>query len=304
MAFAVPLAIGVPVVYYVLDYQMATAIALSGTLALSSRGVAARVLGDLGQLKLPSACSTAGRPSGAGRPVGGGIHHRGAGAHRPCEPVPPGAGGHPRGADRGFLHRGLAPRLPGVCSDSHEAQAVPGGAATELRPLSWRALPDSRGAGTDRAPTAPWERFCWGRRFHNCLTGSGSRCCQGCEARRRGSLCRSFFASAGLHLDASFLHLPPSTIGVVIGLAVGAKLVGSMLAPRLAGLDRPWSIGWGLMAKGAVEVALLLVLLELHAITEELFSLLTIIMLAYILMVPKLMERSLRKKQEDEPADT
>ena len=53
VAFAVPLAIGVPVVYYVLDYQMATAIALSGTLALSSLGVAARVLGDLGQLKRP-----------------------------------------------------------------------------------------------------------------------------------------------------------------------------------------------------------------------------------------------------------
>ena len=58
------------------------------------------------------------------------------------------------------------------------------------------------------------------------------------------------------------------------------------------------------MAKGAVEVTLLLVLLELHAITEELFSLLTIIMLAYILIVPKLMQRSLRKKQGDEPADT
>ena len=91
---------------------------------------------------------------------------------------------------------------------------------------------------------------------------------------------------------------------MVIGLAVGAKLVGSMLAPRLAGLDSPWSIGWGLMAKGAVEVALLLVLLELNAITEELFSLLTIIMMAYILIVPKLMERSLRKKDEDEPANT
>ena len=68
-------------------------------------------------------------------------------------------------------------------------------------------------------------------------------------------------------------------------------------------MDRPWSIGWGLMAKGAVEVALLLALLELNAIAGELFSLLTIIMLAYILMAPKLMERSLRKKQEDEPGD-
>ena len=113
-----------------------------------------------------------------------------------------------------------------------------------------------------------------------------------------------FFASAGLHLNASFLHLPPTTIGVVIGLAVGAKLAGSMLAPRLAGLDWPGSIGWGLMAKGAVDVALLLVLLELNAITEELFSLLTIVMLAFILIVPKLMERSLRKKHEAEPADT
>ena len=68
-------------------------------------------------------------------------------------------------------------------------------------------------------------------------------------------------------------------------------------------MDRPWGIGWGLMAKGAVDVALLLALLELNAITEELFSLLTIIMLVYNLMAPKLIERSLRKKQEDEPAD-
>ncbi len=64
-----------------------------------------------------------------------------------------------------------------------------------------------------------------------------------------------FFAPAGLHLNASFTHLPLSTIGVVIGLAIGAKLAGSMLAPRLAGLEWPVSIGWGLMAKGAVEVA-------------------------------------------------
>ena len=53
VAFAIPLAIGVPVIYYVLDHHMATAIALSGILALSSLGVAARVLGDLGQLKRP-----------------------------------------------------------------------------------------------------------------------------------------------------------------------------------------------------------------------------------------------------------
>ena len=77
----------------------------------------------------------------------------------------------------------------------------------------------------------------------------------GLRSAAQGFFVPLFFASAGLHLDASFIHPPPSTIGVVIGLAVGAKLAGSMLAPRLAGLDRPWSIGWGLMAKGAVEVA-------------------------------------------------
>ena len=48
----------------------------------------------------------------------------------------------------------------------------------------------------------------------------------GLQSAAQGFFVPLFFASAGLHLDASFLHLPPSTVGVVIGLAVGAKLVG------------------------------------------------------------------------------
>ena len=53
VAFAVPLAVGIPTVFYVLAYHIATSIALSGILALSSLGVAARVLSDLGHLKQP-----------------------------------------------------------------------------------------------------------------------------------------------------------------------------------------------------------------------------------------------------------
>lgn len=58
-----------------------------------------------------------------------------------------------------------------------------------------------------------------------------------------------------------------------------------------------------LMESSLLALVILLVLLELHAISEELFSLLTIVMIAYIFIVPKLMERSFRKKAEEEPTE-
>ena len=57
------------------------------------------------------------------------------------------------------------------------------------------------------------------------------------------------------------------------------------------------------MEDSLLPLAVLLVLLELNAISEQLFSLLTIIMLAYIFIAPKLIERSFRKTREEEPPE-
>ena len=53
IAFLVPFGASFPVGHYMLDLPVSAAIALAGVLSLSSLGVAARVLGDLGHLKEP-----------------------------------------------------------------------------------------------------------------------------------------------------------------------------------------------------------------------------------------------------------
>ena len=64
------------------------------------------------------------------------------------------------------------------------------------------------------------------------------------------------------------------------------KFAGAIMGSLIARLDAPLALASGLMAKGVVEVALLLVMLEVGAISQELFSLLTIIMLGFIFLVP------------------
>ena len=95
-----------------------------------------------------------------------------------------------------------------------------------------------------------------------------------------------FFASAGLHLQVSFSSLSALDAIVICIVAVLGKAAGSALGPRIAGLTNPFGIASGLMPKGVVEIALLLTILESGAISRDLFSLLTIIMLAYIFIGP------------------
>ena len=308
VAFAIPLAIGVPVIYYVLGHHMATAIALSGILALSSLGVAARVLGDLGQLKRPIGLeifTVVVLVEVAGLLVVAFTieeleHTEHVNQFHPVQAA---------------ILVGQIAVFSIVAWFLGSRVFVP--VVTRLRQfLAAPQLSFGLFLGALFLIVVAAEQIGLHGSLGALLLGAALsqlphrlrfEVLPGLRSAALGFFVPLFFASAGLHLNASFLHLPPTTIGVVIGLAVGAKLAGSMLAPRLAGLDWPGSIGWGLMAKGAMEVALLLVLLvllELNAITEELFSLLTIVMLAFILIVPKLMERSLRKKHEAEPADT
>lgn len=54
----------------------------------------------------------------------------------------------------------------------------------------------------------------------------------------------------------------------------------------MAGAGAPFAIRSGLMAMGAIHTALLLVMLKANVIAPELFSLLTIIMLRFMLVMP------------------
>ena len=96
-----------------------------------------------------------------------------------------------------------------------------------------------------------------------------------------------FFAAAGLHLDLSFLALPAATIAAVVCIPLAGKFAGALVGARLAGLDTPFAVATGQMAKGATEIALLVVLLESGAIGGEVFSLLVLVMFGYILLAPR-----------------
>ena len=80
-----------------------------------------------------------------------------------------------------------------------------------------------------------------------------------------------FFASAGLRFDLSLTDLPVTTIAAVVAVAVGGKFAGSALAAYVSRLAHPFAIASGLMAKGVAEIALLLLMLETGAITQDVF---------------------------------
>ena len=95
-----------------------------------------------------------------------------------------------------------------------------------------------------------------------------------------------FFASAGLHLSLSFTGLPVWTIAALAVIPLVGKFAAAFIGAAVARLERPSALATGLMAKGVAEMALLLVLLDIDMIGHDVFSLLVLIMLAYILLTP------------------
>ena len=95
-----------------------------------------------------------------------------------------------------------------------------------------------------------------------------------------------FFASAGLHLSLAFTELPVWTIAALVFVPLVGKFAAAYIGASVAHLKMPFALATGLMAKGVAEMALLLVLLEIEMIGHGVFSLLVLIMLAYILLTP------------------
>ena len=108
----------------------------------------------------------------------------------------------------------------------------------------------------------------------------------GMRSTAEGLFVPLFFASAGLHLSLSFTELPGWTIVALVVIPLVGKFAGAFIGAFVAGLAMPFALATGLMAKGVAEMALLLVLFELDVIGPPVFSLLVLIMLAYILLTP------------------
>ncbi len=106
-----------------------------------------------------------------------------------------------------------------------------------------------------------------------------------------------FFASAGIYLDLSFRSLPGWSIAAIALAAVFGKFAGALVGVILARLDKPLAIASGMMGKGVVEIALLVVMLNMGAISREIFSLLTLIMICFLLLVPPLMGHAIDRAE-------
>ncbi|MYE31098.1 MAG: CBS domain-containing protein [Chloroflexi bacterium] len=103
-----------------------------------------------------------------------------------------------------------------------------------------------------------------------------------------------FFASAGLYLSLDFVSLAPETIIGLTLVPLAGKFAGAFISAYITRLDAAMPTAAGLMAKGVAEIALLILLLQAGAIDRDLFSLLVLVMLAYILLTPAGISLALR----------
>ena len=122
----------------------------------------------------------------------------------------------------------------------------------------------------------------------------------GMRSTAEGLFVPLFFASAGLHLDFSFVELPVITIAALLFIPMIGKILASLIGTYLARLDTPIVISTGLMGKGVAEIALLLVLFETGVISQGVYSLLTITMFGYILLMPPAISLAVSKAKVPE----
>ena len=104
-----------------------------------------------------------------------------------------------------------------------------------------------------------------------------------------------FFASAGLHFSLDFTKLPLETILALALVPLAGKVGASFLSAYVTRIDAPFATAVGLTAKGVAEIALLLVMLHSGAIGKDIFSLLVLVMLAYIMLTPMGIGYALRR---------
>jgi Kef-type K+ transport system membrane component KefB/nucleotide-binding universal stress UspA family protein len=114
-----------------------------------------------------------------------------------------------------------------------------------------------------------------------------------------------FFAVAGLKVNIGQL-LTPQLIGitlVVIFIATAGKVVGTYAGARLVGRREHWtalSFGAGLNARGAMEIIIATIGLQLGILTQDMFSIIVIMAMSTSLMAPPALRWVLRRVVPEE----
>lgn len=102
-----------------------------------------------------------------------------------------------------------------------------------------------------------------------------------------------FFAGIGIHFVPNFLELPLYVIVGFMVIVVGVKFAGSYIAAVATRMKPVIPVTAGAMSKGAVDLALMLALLETNLLDETLFSLLVMGTLFMMVISGVLLQKSL-----------
>lgn len=114
-----------------------------------------------------------------------------------------------------------------------------------------------------------------------------------------------FFATAGLKVNVQAL-LDPRLLAITLGvifIATGGKVVGTYLGARLIGRRDHWtalSFGAGLNARGAMEIIIATIGLQLGILGTEMFSIIVIMAMATSLMAPPALRWALARVTPEE----
>jgi len=104
-----------------------------------------------------------------------------------------------------------------------------------------------------------------------------------------------FFAGIGLHFSINFLDLDVWVIAAFLGIIIGVKFISSYIAVRIAKMRPATTVAYGVMAKGAVDLALMLSLLQVNILDNSLFSVLVLGTLLTMIISSVELQRKLKK---------
>ncbi len=113
-----------------------------------------------------------------------------------------------------------------------------------------------------------------------------------------------FFASIGLRLDF-FSAFDPLITAVVVVVAIVVKVGGCGLGARLAGLTgrESWAIGFGMSARGAMEIVLAQLAKGAGLITDKLFVAIVLMALITSLLAGPMIQKVLRRRRSVKVGD-
>ena len=302
LAFLVSFGFAMTVTYFVLDQPMANAIAISGILSLSSLGVVAKVLSDLGRLREPLGLeifTTVVIVEIIGLLVISfslrNIEEKGAFTPWTVPILLAEIAGF--AIVTWLLAAKVLPHLVARLRRVIDAPQLAMGLVTGVLLLTV-GLVDRIGVhGSLGALLLGVSLSGLPNRLRNEIL-------PGVRGLAHGLFIPLFFASAGIYLDFSFRSLPAWSIVAVVLVAVLGKFVGTLVGVMVARLTQPLAIASGMMGKGVVEIALLLIMLNMGAISQELFSLLILIIICFLLIVPPVMGHAIDRAEHIAAAKT